>query len=382
VLINAGPVESEELVALGAFAGMQVLVLCFSVIVASAYRERALMLHGGATLVGVLSLQALVGGHPYVAESAVLVLLAVSGMQLLELASHAGALRQLRRLLVALSAGALPLLALMGPILHWHLLLPGAAAWIAVVTVVMLRVWPQSQPWARWLVPGLAMLAAAAAWLGWRSLDAEPDPALPLAALLSAWSAVVFLATAWRNRMFSETRVRIDARSTIDPLTGLAMPLMFYERIAAVRNLMARYGHPSVMMLVHVENLDRLSAEFGPEVAEAALAAAASRVRETLRDGDIAARLSHSRIGVLAEGMAPPEASANIASRILVAGLKEPLLAAPSEFLHFRVLMATVPVGDEPPKALLQRMATRMDEQLKAPTERRIVTLAAEDLAA
>jgi diguanylate cyclase (GGDEF)-like protein len=374
------PADPDELMALGACAGAQVLVVCFSVIVANTYRERALLLHGAATMMGVLALQTLVGGRTFLAESAVLLVLALDGMQLRDLVSHAGALRQPRRWLVAISLAALPALAFAAFLGDWHLLLPGLAAWSAVVVVIMMRAWPQSQPWAWWLVPGHAALAAGAGWLGWRSLDAQPDPALPLAALLSVWAATVFLATAWRSRIFSETRLRMDARNTVDPLTGLSTPLIFYERVRAVRSLMARYGHPSVLLLVHIDNLPRLSAQFGPEVAESALLVAANRIRQALRDGDVAARLSHSRIGVLAEGMSLAEGSADIASRILVAGLKEPLPAAPTEFLHFRIVLAIVPVSDVPAKVLLQRMATRLDEQLLAPSERRIVALAAEEL--
>jgi diguanylate cyclase (GGDEF)-like protein len=246
--------------------------------------------------------------------------------------------------------------------------------------VITLRVWRQSQPWAWWLVPGQLALAAAASWLGWRSLDAQPDPALPLAGLLTLWAATIFLATAWRSRIFSETRVRVDARTMVDPLTGLSTPLIFYDRVQAVRSLMRRYGHPSILLLVHIDNLPKLAAEFGPEVAESALLVAANRIRQALRDGDVAARLSHSRIGVLVEGMSVAEGSANIASRILVAGLKEPLPAAPTEFLQFRVVLAAVPVSEVPAKSLLQRMATRLDEQLQAPSERRIVPLAFDDL--
>jgi diguanylate cyclase (GGDEF)-like protein len=333
-------------------------------------------------MVAVLAVQALVGGHPFVAQAALLMVLAVDGMQLRDLVSHAGALRQPRRWLVTISLGVLPLMALATWWFRSHLLLPGLAAWISVCVVIMLRAWPQSQPWARWLVAGQVALAAGAAWLGWRSLDSEPDPALPLAALLSLWSAAVFLASTWRNRIFSETRVRIDARNTVDPLTGLSTPLIFYDRVKAVQNLIKRYGHPSVVMLVHIENLDQLAGEFGPEVAESAVLAAANRIQQSLRDGDVAARLSHSRIGVLAEGMALAEGSANIASRILVAGLKEPLPMAPTEFLHFRLVLALVPVSETPPKAVLQRMAARMDEQLMAPTERRILALSGDELLA
>jgi diguanylate cyclase (GGDEF)-like protein len=375
------PSDPDGLVALGAFAGAQVLVVCFSVIVANTYRERALLLHGVAVMMAVLAVQTLVGGHPFLAEAALLIVLAADGMQLRDVVSHAGALRQPRRWLVGVSIGLLPLLAVVVALAHVHLLLAGLAAWLGVTVVIMLRAWPQSQPWARWLVAGQIALAGGVAWLGWRSLDNEPDPALPLAALLSVWAATDFLAGSWRSRIFSETRLRIDARNTVDPLTGLSTPLIFYERVKAVRNLIRRYGHPSVLLLVHIENLDKLAAEFGPEVAESAVLAAANRIRESLRDGDVAARLSHSRIGVLTEGMSLAEGSANVASRILVAGLKEPLPAAPTEFLQFRIVLALVPVDEVPAKALLQRMATRLDEQLKAPSERRIVALTSAELA-
>lgn len=376
------PIGPDELVALGAFTGAQVLVVCLSVIIANAYRERALLLHAAATMTSLLAVQLLVGGHPVLAEAAMMAILAVDGLQLRELVSHAGALRQPRRWLIGISLGLLPVLALTGFALHWHLLLPGLAAWTAVVMVIMLRAWPQSRPWAWWLVPGHLALAAGAGWLGWRSLDDSPDPALPLATLLTLWSAAVFLATAWRNRIFGETRLRVDARNTVDPLTGLSTPLIFYDRVGAVRNLIKRYGHPSVLLLVHIEHLQSLSAEFGPEVAETAVLVAANRIRQALRDGDVAARVSHSRIAVLAEGMSLAEGSANLASRILVAGLKEPLPAAPTEFLHFRIVLAAVPVNDLAPKALLQRFATRMDQELSAPSERRILTLTADDLSA
>jgi GGDEF domain-containing protein len=374
------PAGAEDLIALGAFAGALVLVVLLSVIVASTYAERALLLLGAAAMMGVLAVQMQVGGHPFAAEGAMLLVLAADGLQLRDLVSHAGALRSPRRWLVAISMGLLPVFAAATIIARWHLLLPGLTAWIAVVSVIMLRAWPQSQPWARWLVPGKISLAAAAAWFGWRLLDAEPDPALPLAAMLAVWSAAVFLATTWRGRLFSETRLRIDARNTVDPLTGLSTPLIFYDRVRAVRSLIRRYGHPSVLLLVHIEALDKLAAEFGPETAESAVLVAANRIREALRDGDVAARVSHSRIGVLAEGTSLAEGSANIASRILVAGLKEPLPSAPTEFLQFRIVLASVPVNDMPAKTLLQRLAARLDDQLRTPSERRIVALTSEDL--
>ncbi|MEO7643185.1 MAG: diguanylate cyclase, partial [Ramlibacter sp.] len=220
----------------------------------------------------------------------------------------------------------------------------------------------------------------AGALVGWQAIDGEQVGALALAALLTVWSACVYLATVWRSRLFSETRVRVDARNTVDPLTGLATMLVFNERVLAARSLIKRYGHPSVLLLVHIENLDRLAREFGPEVAESAVLVAANRIREAIGDGGVAARQAYARIAVLAEGASVAEGTSTVASRILVAGLKEPLPTARTEFLHFRVVLAAVPVADVPGKVALQQMGAHMDVRLADPPERRIHILTADEL--
>ena len=373
--------HADPLVALSLLAGAQVMVVCFSVVMANAYRERALLLHAGATTLGVIATGVLVGGKPVLAQVSLLVLLALAGLQVRELVSNAGAVRNPRRWLTMLCIGVLPAAAVATAATGFNMLLPGVAAWSAVTMVLLLRGWPQSRPWVVWLAASCAALAAGVGWLGWRSLDNVPDPALPLAACLTVWAALTHLSTVWRSRILSETRVRMDARTTVDPLTGLAAPLVFYERVHAVRNLMRRYGHPSVLLLAHIENLHSLYSQFGPEVAESAVLEAANRIRQALGDGDVAARLSHSRIGMLCEGVGLAEGAANFASRILVAGLKQPLPAAPTEFLQFRMVMALVPVTDVAPKGVLQRMSDCLDAQVREGGERRIVTLGAEQLA-
>lgn len=373
-------VPSAELLATSLCTGALLMVIGFSLVLAISYRERALLLHAGATVLGVLAVGALVGGRPRVAEASMLLLLSVTALQMRELVSNTGAMRNPRRLLIAVSVGLLPPLAI-GSVAGLHLLLPGATAWSVAMAVLMLRAWPQSQPWIRWLAAAYVPLFAASVWLGWRTLDPERDPALPLAALVTAWAAMNHLATTWRSRMFSETRIRVWARNRVDPLTGLATPLVLHERVHAVRALIRRYGHPSVLLLVQVENLHAVSSEFGPEVAEGAVLVAANRIRQVLGEGDVAARLSYSRMAILCEGLDPAAAAAQVASRILVAGMKQPLPMAPTEFLHFRVVMAMVPPADVPAQGLLQRMAARMNAEVAAGGERRIATLSAEELA-
>lgn len=366
---------------LGAFVGAQVLVAVFCIINANAYRDRALLLHAAATLLSVLTVQSLIGRQPMVLPAvAFLLVSAFAGLQLLELMSHAGALRRARRWLLVTSAVAMPLLAV-GAAFDNAFLVVALLAWALVVGVILVRTWRQSQPWVWWLAPGFVALLAAGTCLATPSLPDNLDTALLVGGLLAAWGACVYLATGWRGRIQGETRARIKARNTVDPLTGLATPLVLSERVEAARHLTRRYGHPSVLMLIHIENLASLAQEFGPEAAESAVLAAAQRVREAvLRDGDVVARLTHTRMGVLAEGVAAAEAAANLASRILVAGLKEPLPSVKSEFLRFRIVLCRVPVDDTSPKQLMHRLATRLDQEVKGGSERRIVTVSNEEL--
>jgi GGDEF domain-containing protein len=331
---------------------------------------------------GVLSVQALLGSNPVLPHTVLLLVPALAGLQLVDLMSHAGGLRQVRRALLAVSAGLLPLLAVLTFWTTWTQAI-GIVVWTLVVAVLLWRAWRQSLPWVWWLVPGLAALALASFHL---ALDTPPydlSDAVFLAAMLAIWSATGYFATGWRGRLFGETRARIAASNTIDPLTGLATPLVLAERVHAARHLTRRYGHPSVLMVIAIDNLHALAGEFGLEAAEAAVLAAANRVRESLlRDGDVAARLAHARFGVLAEGVAPGQASATVAGRILVAGLKEPLAAVPAEFLRFRIVLAPVPTVEVAPRVLLERLNARLDAEVHGASERRIVTLTQEELLA
>jgi len=365
---------------LGAFVGAQVLLVFVCVIQANAYRERALLLHGAATLVGALAVQSLAGRQPLAPPAVLLIVPALAGLQLMDLMSHAGGLRQARRWLLAVSAGVLPVAAVLAVFQPWALA-GGMTVWTAVVLLLMVRAWPQSRPWIWWLPPGLVALAIAGFGLAVHDRPFDSDDAVALGGLLTVWAACTYLATAWRGRIFGETRVRVNASNTVDPLTGLATPLVLAERVHAARHLMRRYGHPSVLMVVNIDNLGTIAQEFGPEAAESAVLAAASRVREALlRDGDVAARLAHARIGVLAEGVGPGEAAAVIATRILSAGLKEPLAAARAEYLRFRIVLAGVPPEDIPARTLLQRLNGRLDQEVRGASERRIVTQGQEEL--
>ena len=370
----------DQGIALGLLVGAQLIVVWFSILIASAYREQALWLPAGATALTVVAVAMLASGSAHLAQTMLLLVLALSGLQLRDLVSHVGAIRTQRLWLFRVSAWLLPVLAVANAASGEHLLFAGVLAWAGVVGALLLRAWPQCQPWAAWLLASYVMLVAGTGWLGWRSFHGDVDPAWPVAAALTAWCAMSYLSTVWRSRLFSETRIRVQGRTTVDPLTGLATPAVFHQRVHAVRNLIRRHGRPSVLLLVEIENLPVLHQRFGPEVAESAVLVAADRIRLALGVGDVAARLTHSRIAMLCEGLDLDEGVTQVASRVIVAGLKDPLPSAPSEFLQFRLVLGAVPVSDVPAQRLLQRMSARLDAELLDASERRIVTITADDL--
>src|SRR6185369_6786258 len=107
----------------GAFVGAQILVVIFSAVRANAYRERPLLLHAAATMMGVLTVQSLSGAHPFFPEAGMLLVLTLAGLQLHDLVTHAGAMRHPRRLLMGVSL-VLPVLAAVSIFNRW-VLLPG-----------------------------------------------------------------------------------------------------------------------------------------------------------------------------------------------------------------------------------------------------------------
>lgn len=375
-----------DLLLLAGYAGALCLVAFFSLLIASAYRERSLYLHALAVLLGVVSLSADVvamprGASRWLPEAALLLVLALAALALRELVNHAGAMRGFRQALVGVGV-VLPLVAVAGAVGGWSLLLPGTAAFATVALLVLLRAWPQSQPWVWWLAASLLGLLLAAVGIGAGQLGILPASSRLLGAALTLWAAGTYLAVVWRSRLFAETRVRVDARKATDALTGLSTPLIFEDRIAAARAILRRYGHPSVLLLVEIENLGALTREFGPELAESAVLAAAQRIRQSLGEADVAARISHRRIAVLAEGVSVAQGAATLGTRILVAGLKEPLPQAPAEFLQFRMVVAALPLDGLSAKSLLSRLGQLLDVQMRTLGDRRIVAVSSEELQA
>lgn len=362
---------------LGVFSGAQLLLVVMSLLIANAYGERGLRVHAVAIALGVAAVHLQRGPHAALVGPALLVLMALSALHLRHLTTHVGSLKQATRWM-GVAAGVLVALALSDLLLDWPPLMAiGVAVLFALDAFVVSRAWAQSLPWALWVVAGQGALLVAGLWI---ALPRVPDTqGLPLAAVLTFWSMALYLGSVWRSRVFGERRWRQAAERLQDPLTGLATSLVLVQRMQSARSLMRRYGHPSALLLVHVDELPRIATELGAQKAEAAALEAGLRLRGALGPADVAARVAPWRFAILSEGSSAQEAAANLATRLLTAGLRDELHAVEGAFLHFRVVLTELPLTDASGPLLLQKLAERLDADAARGRERRIRILGLDD---
>jgi diguanylate cyclase (GGDEF)-like protein len=354
----------------GALIGGQLVLAVLSVLVGSAYHERSLFVHSAAIAVSVASIVLMRSGNLPLANAALVLLLALSVLHLRELTLHVGALHGRKRVMT-LAALALAALACASPLLPVPMLAPGMAlaGWLAWLVYALIRAWAQSRPWITWAAAGWAGLTVACL-VRIAGLAGADSLATPIA--LAFWSMGIYLASVWRSRVFGERRSRAEGEHLFDPLTGLVRRAALVQRLDTARELMRRFQYPATFVLVHLDDAARIGAHAGAEAAENAVLEAGARIRRTLGQADVAARVGPHRFAILSEGTSAAEASAGVATRILSAGLREPLRAVPDVYVRFRIVLGELPLDDTPFDTLLERVAQRLDEDVARNRERRI----------
>jgi diguanylate cyclase (GGDEF)-like protein len=356
----------------GALIGGQLVLALLSVLVAGAYHERSLFVHSAAIAVSVASIGLMRSGNVAPANAGLVLLLGLSVLHLKELTLHVGALHGRKRLMT-LSALGLAILAIASPFLPMFALALALAvalvAWLAWLVYALIRAWAQSRPWIAWAAAGWAALTFACMV---RILGVAGPDSLATPIALGFWSMGIYLASVWRSRVFGERRSRAEGEHLFDPLTGLVRRAALVQRLDTARELMRRFRYPATFVVVHLDDAARIATHAGAEAAENAVLEAGARIRRTLGQADVAARVGPHRFAILSEGASAADASAGVATRILSAGLREPLRAVPDVYVRFRIVLGELPVDDTPFDTLLERMAQRLDDDVARNRERRI----------
>jgi GGDEF domain-containing protein len=364
---------SLQLWALGVSSGVLILLAVLSLLTGLLFRERGLHVHAAACALAALTVNSHSLALSELVPAGLAGIMSMSAMHARGLATQVGSFRPHRRSMSAVAV-LLAGIAILAVVTREQWLLLPAAALLALLDVAVLsRVWREGQSWAFLvLIAQLALLGVSSSMAvaaGWNS---HP---LILAGALVAWGLGIYVATAWRSRVQGELRWRLAVARHEDPVTRLSTEFVLGERIHSARVLMRRFGHSSSLLLLHVDELERIGQMLGPRAAEAATLESGVRLRLALSRADVAARLGPYRFAVLAEGSSPQEVAASLAGRILVAGMKRPLSCAEGVFLHFRILVAPLPLEDMPTEELLDSLGKHLDKEVLRGRDRRIHVL-------
>lgn len=344
---------------LGIAVGVLGLVLLLSLIIAFAYDEPTLFFLAGY-LVCIVAL--LLAGQRWqmamgLLQSLLLIAgsLTVASLQIWVLKGRKNTLfSKLVMAVIALSsAGLMIFYGLAGePVGNSNRMAVGLSLGWAVTMVVgvsylSFQSWDAAGPWKWWLLLGqLAGLGVAALFLA-NSVNAM-QVYWPVVLMLLVQVPLIYLSLVWRSRLLNEIRLRSAAAGVTDPLTGLVTTPVLLERILRV---MARTQQiklsqsSSALFLIEVQNWHGLLAELGADFNEKLLLESAMRLRRSVGDNDMVARIAGGRFAVVAQGLASQKEITALATRLVVSGLRidSPLL--PGVELKFRIIVMNLQPG-------------------------------------
>lgn len=390
---------NPDVFVLGLAVGVLGLIVLLSVLVSFAYDERTLQFLAGyiCMMVVVLLLGELLQTNTSLIKRLLLVAgpVLVGAMQMWLFRKRTAATLDVVVTCIVIAA-ALGLLGffvagsagLLGrantPTLTLWLCLGWGALMFANLTYRGVQALDTAGPWKWWLMLGHgAGLGVALLFL---TNVIEASRSYWPVVLMVLWQAPpIYLALVWRSRLLNEIRLRSAAANVTDPLTGLATTPVLIERIMRI---MSRSQHnknapaSSALFLIEVQNWHGLISELGPDFNEKLLLETALRLRRSVGDNDLVARIRQGRFAVVAQGLASDHEITNLATRLVVSGLRidSPLL--PGVELKLRVIVTSLKVAESltlpATKAWLDSLADRFQAWPSTHRSRSILVVADE----
>ena len=157
---------------------------------------------------------------------------------------------------------------------------------------------------------------------------------------------ILYYALNLRLMAWREAGLRAAALSRTDALTGLPHRQALIERLDSSLAHARGQKQNCALLGIRIANLDAITEEFGREAAEKALVVAASYLRRTIVDFDMAARVGEREFAVLLEAPVLPPAVTARAQQLVASGLRQ-IEALPAALtLKFHVTAAMLPLPE------------------------------------
>lgn len=120
-------------------------------------------------------------------------------------------------------------------------------------------------------------------------------------------------------------RQDLQQRATRDPLTGLMTRDEGYRRLAAALEHLPRRGGEGILAFIDVDDLKEVNDEFGHGAGDELLRVVARRIRGSVREDDVVARVGGDEIIVILNGVGDDEQGARVLADMLDPGPCAPL---------------------------------------------------------
>ena len=165
-------------------------------------------------------------------------------------------------------------------------------------------------------------------------------------------------------RLFArrEGELRANALTRSDALTGLPHRQGLIEKLDSSLAHARAQKQMCALLGVRIANLDAIADEFGKDAAEKALVVAASHLRRTIVNFDMAARVGEREFAVLMEAPVTQEAVSSRAQQIVASGLRQVEALPAALTLKFHVTAAMLPHPHMDGAASLQWVLDGLDQ--------------------
>jgi diguanylate cyclase (GGDEF)-like protein len=219
---------------------------------------------------------------------------------------------------------------------------------VAVSITLCAWTWRKGERYSGWLLLGFLPVHLGYPFPALRAAGILPDSWATQYAVLIG-SAIEIPLLLWilhsRAKDFSETRVRMRALDSTDPLTGLTIVPVLRLRLRDALRRAQRTGQRCAVLLVELGNHAEIAAREGREAGDRALVVAASRLSSVVRDLDTVCRVGDTRFAILTEGSQTEDRRRLLAQHVVARGLEQVPQLAPDLSLRFRVVTASAPDG-------------------------------------
>lgn len=237
--------------------------------------------------------------------------------------------------------------------------------------------WRKGERYAGWIALGFLPVHLGYPFPALRAAGVLPDSwAAQYAVLIGSAIEIPLLLYILHQRAkrSSETRARLRALDSSDPLTGLTVTPVLNLRLRDAIRRSRRYGHHCGLMVVELANHADLRLRLGREAADRALVVAAARLTRVVRDVDTVCRVSDTRFAVLVEGPLRHEQLRLLAQHMVAKGLEPGSLLPGDTSLRFRLATTLLPAdrataAEEEESQESRRALDRLQRVLDEPGE-------------